>query len=603
MRPDLPPVQPSFSLPWALNKILNSNWKTASSAVACLRLWPQLALPHKTHPSVSTVAAVSDPKRTSIQSSAPSSIKALFNAQSASQQQPQAVASSSISHRHTCSISEGLEPPRAIRRYTLRTAAAHNTKTAGHSSGRPPSSKNLESWQRQLRDAFPTIALIAAAMSCGGLAVASSCGILLRTLFSYGAIEFAFQAWQRRRYASCNLCSNIAPDTTRIPLIKKRFMNLHGVIDIRKFLSGWFHGAPFEVLRHGNIQDFVAYGFYCSAFEELPPRQQIATDEFIQEVSSTWDVSFPEGFNAEVTPMTHLWEPLRVGFKPVIIHLASEICGGLTRILLCCQGYKTTKQDGFAFWIWRPPGSRSNTRGTTADTGKGPPIVFLHGVGWGLMPYLHFVSVLSRAAPSSPIVVAEVPHLAIRLTGTPRSVDDIAHATAAVLRQHGFDNGACIVGHSYGTFAVSRIRQLYPQMTHSMALLDPVCLMTCAPGLLANFVYKQPELSWRSSTSAEGLMNIARNIATRDLLIAASFCRNFHWHELMLWPEDMAGVKAVVALSFHDDLVPVNQVMAQMQQAESAHVLVHPTACHGGFLLDRRFQDEVAAAVALNLLD
>lgn len=41
--------------------------------------------------------------------------------------------------------------------------------------------------------------------------------------------------------------SDEIPDTKRIPLIKKRFMALRGVIDIRDFLSGWFHGAPFEV--------------------------------------------------------------------------------------------------------------------------------------------------------------------------------------------------------------------------------------------------------------------------------------------------------------------------------------------------------------------
>lgn len=38
-----------------------------------------------------------------------------------------------------------------------------------------------------------------------------------------------------------------APGAERIPLIKRRFLGLHGVIDIRAFLSGWFHGAPFEV--------------------------------------------------------------------------------------------------------------------------------------------------------------------------------------------------------------------------------------------------------------------------------------------------------------------------------------------------------------------
>lgn len=46
---------------------------------------------------------------------------------------------------------------------------------------------------------------------------------------------------------------------------------------------------------------------------------------------------FPEGFNAGVAPMTHLWEPLRVLPKPLAVHLASEVCGAATRGLLHCQ--------------------------------------------------------------------------------------------------------------------------------------------------------------------------------------------------------------------------------------------------------------------------
>jgi len=38
------------------------------------------------------------------------------------------------------------------------------------------------------------------------------------------------------------------PDVSEIPAVKERFLQLHGVIDLRDFMSGWFHGAPFEVV-------------------------------------------------------------------------------------------------------------------------------------------------------------------------------------------------------------------------------------------------------------------------------------------------------------------------------------------------------------------
>jgi hypothetical protein len=36
------------------------------------------------------------------------------------------------------------------------------------------------------------------------------------------------------------------PDFAAIPAVKERFLRLHGVINFQDFISGWFHGAPFE---------------------------------------------------------------------------------------------------------------------------------------------------------------------------------------------------------------------------------------------------------------------------------------------------------------------------------------------------------------------
>lgn len=65
----------------------------------------------------------------------------------------------------------------------------------------------------------------------------------------------------------------------------------------------------------------------------------------------------------------------------------------------------------------------------------------------------------------------------------------------------------------------------------------------------------------------------------------------------MLWPEDMPADKTLIVLSAHDDLVPVALVARQLEAADAeevggprARVLLHPTAGHGGFLVDAPFQ-------------
>ena len=83
-----------------------------------------------------------------------------------------------------------------------------------------------------------------------------------------------------------------------------------------------------------------------------------------------------------------------------------------------------------------------------------------------------------------------------------------------------------------------------------------------------------------------------------DVLLMQTFCRKFCWHSLMLWPEDMPQA-TTVSLSANDDLVPRDLVVAQLQASPlPAKVIIHPTAGHGGYLLDQQFQQNLVAEVA-----
>jgi hypothetical protein len=91
------------------------------------------------------------------------------------------------------------------------------------------------------------------------------------------------------------------------------------------------------------------------------------------------------------------------------------------------------------------------------------PIVFLHGVGFGVLPYLHFIRDVMKACPASPVIVLEMPHVALRLCKEAAEIDAVAESAVNALKRLGAEK-ACFVGHSYGTFVISRILQLYPQV-------------------------------------------------------------------------------------------------------------------------------------------
>lgn len=77
-----------------------------------------------------------------------------------------------------------------------------------------------------------------------------------------------------------------------------------------------------------------------------------------------------------------------------------------------------------------------------------------------------------------------------------------------------------------------------------------------------------------------------------------TFCRKFLWHSLMLWPEDLPE-RAVILASCNDDLVPAELVQKQLKKAgSSAIMMLHPTHCHGGFLIDPVFQGELLGHIS-----
>ena len=80
-------------------------------------------------------------------------------------------------------------------------------------------------------------------------------------------------------------------DGERAAFIKRRFLDLHRVMSIRDFLSGWFRGAPYEAVRRGNVEDFVAYGFYTRSMSQLPDKVRLDCLLFRDRCATFWRIS------------------------------------------------------------------------------------------------------------------------------------------------------------------------------------------------------------------------------------------------------------------------------------------------------------------------
>jgi hypothetical protein len=128
-----------------------------------------------------------------------------------------------------------------------------------------------------------------------------------------------------------------------------------------------------------------------------------------------------------------------------------------------------------------------------------------------------------------------------------------------------------------------------------------VCMLTCCPQLLRNFVYDDATLL--------GMLRnpflIVKRMIARDLIIAEAFCRNFWWHTLMLWPCELPSV-TVMSLSYDDKLVPCELVQKQLQEdlrsqseaqaTERVLEVMVQGGLHGTFLLKPGLQQRMLDA-------
>mmetsp|Transcript_41153 Transcript_41153/g.106528 ORF Transcript_41153/g.106528 Transcript_41153/m.106528 type:complete len:408 (-) Transcript_41153:866-2089(-) len=340
------------------------------------------------------------------------------------------------------------------------------------------------------------------------LATATAAAYLLATAGSWAAgvwhltqawlaLELAFLAYQYWQYRMHNRVGSHPvphhePDDTFT-----QFLALKDHLDIRPFLTGWFHGADFEEIKRGNVEELICYGFYYKQWEEVAGTEvEERLAQHVREVEAAFGICFDDGYNPSLRFMSHLWDPLNVTVRPLLFYGATEAVGLLSHAVLLASGFRRHSHShvGAAhYWVRR---AEAGAGAGLADGSK--PLVFMHGIGFGLLPYMPFLRKLWRAFPSRTLILAEYRHVTMRLCWSSPHVDEAVYELAGLLEEQGHGQ-ACIMGHSYGTLVMTRFMQLCPAMVGAAVMVDPVSLMVLHPKLLNNFVYRPTRLVTREN--------------------------------------------------------------------------------------------------------
>uniref|UniRef100_A0A0A9X6W4 Abhydrolase domain-containing protein 4 n=1 Tax=Lygus hesperus TaxID=30085 RepID=A0A0A9X6W4_LYGHE len=145
------------------------------------------------------------------------------------------------------------------------------------------------------------------------------------------------------------------------------------------------------------------------------------------------------------------------------IHRPLKRIGGFT------YWYKDSTQRTYSF-------SRIQYTSTPSATRK-LPLVFIHGLGQGLIHYLNFIRDI---ATNRDVFLLELSYISSRVGEHVPESKEVADALSIMLQEHNYSR-AIFMGHSFGTFTVNWCMKFHPDFVHSVMLIDPVTLLVCYP--------------------------------------------------------------------------------------------------------------------------
>jgi len=400
-------------------------------------------------------------------------------------------------------------------------------------------------------------------------------------------------------------------------------------ITASEFITGWFYvegpqstrsRPALASLRRGNVVHWLSWSLFCATPTDLSLSQQAELEAALRMLEarigdeqaglpferlvkrwlnpeehrdeggvaltadgalvisitepSAGRFRFPEGWADEVRSMRiNLDAPGdRIWARPLFYYAITDgVIGGLvTPSLMRARGFTRHRQGSLTYWFREGSGGNGS--------GGRTPLVFVHGVGLGPLPYLGFISRIGD--DETPMLVPEIPwvsqRLPLRLGPAPSSsevVDDLATA----LHGHGI-RAATFVGHSLGSVYVAWVARLRPQLLASAVFIDPIVFMLHHHKVAKQFLYE-------GGARTSALSTVERYFVKSEQRIVSYFQKNFFWYANNLWANNLAFPTAVI-LSDKDSIVPVRAVQRYFKFKPWVRLEVLQGATHGAFLAE-----------------
>ncbi|KAH9187098.1 hypothetical protein AeNC1_010930 [Aphanomyces euteiches] len=245
-----------------------------------------------------------------------------------------------------------------------------------------------------------------------------------------------------------------------------------------------------KVFRHiPNVEQFFeefAFAFYGKDSNELTEEERRDVDTMIAKIFRKVGTHPPtEVVDEPAKPFCRpCMDPLDAKARPLLVYLLTFTLDFIGGIALNLLGFEV-RDVGYGLTYWH--------RGPVAPAREtAEPMVFVHGIGSGLVSYIHLIYRLATTHKNRQLFFLELPHVSMQLCDHVPTKEETLSAVQAMFAEHNITTGVHWMGHSLGSSIVSWVVQDKPELVSHVTLVDPVVLLLWKADIVFNIMYREP---------------------------------------------------------------------------------------------------------------
>ncbi|KAJ3453764.1 hypothetical protein MRS44_018396 [Fusarium solani] len=302
---------------------------------------------------------------------------------------------------------------------------------------------------------------------------------------------------------------------------RKLFLQCHNNIpDPAQYLRKWFRNAPTSEIKRDNVKDFFRWAFLNTG--EHDPAYEEELEEYTQEIEKLLGRKLELGRgNAKCLRLT--LDKVEMLHRSLTWYLCVFVVDTIASISLRYHSFNFHRTSFRQFLTIFPPRlftlfatcaspAKSLTYWHRPHTSKTRlPILFIHGIGVGLYPYINFLADVNAEVDEDPsdgqvgIIAIEIMSVSSRITYEAMSKEEMCDEIRRTLTAHGWER--------------------------------------------------------RPSQPNEYLLSY---FGSKDIGISHTLFRRFFWADNLLWKEDIQDRPVTVVLAGRDSVIDTKAIRAYL---------------------------------------